>query len=153
MLVMKKSFITYLLVFQFLIPTLAPWFPHGALHAIHDQHQSHHAESTHADKFGLQDRAKRGNGQLAHIGDHHPVNLDAVTYFRDYLHVDLQAPATIALVAPAQEYQDFDFEPGFGLLSQQRYELASIKIHAPPDWRASELNQLPLYLSTQRFRI
>ena len=153
MLVMKKSFITYLLVFQFLLPTLAPWLPHGALHAIHDQHQSHHGDSTPADKFGLQDHAKRGHGQLAHIGDHHPVKLDAVTYFQDYLHVDLQAPAPATLVAPIHEYQDFDFDPAFGLLTQRRYELASIKIHAPPDWRASGPNQLPLYLSTQRFRI
>jgi hypothetical protein len=151
--VMKKSFITYLLVFQFLMPTLAPWFPHGALHAIHDQHQSHHAENTHADKFDLQDRAKRGHGQLAHIGDHHPVNLDTVTYFNDYLHADLQAPAPVTLVAPAHDYHDFDFDPAFGLSTQQRYELASIKIHAPPDRRAFEPNQLPLYLSTQRLRI
>lgn len=150
---MKESFITYLLVFLFLLPTLAPWFPHEALHAINDQHQSLHAESAHADKFGLQDSAKRAHGQLARMGDHYPINLDAVTYFRDFLHVDLRAPAPVALVALALGYQDFDIDPAIGLLTQKRYELASIKIHAPPDWRASEPNQLPLYLSTQRFRI
>jgi hypothetical protein len=150
---MKKSFIIYLLVFQFLLPALAPWLPHGALHVVHDQYQSHQADSVYADKFDRQDRTNRGHKQLTHNIDHHPVNLDTITYFRDYLNADLQMPVSVALISPAQEFQDFDFEPAFGLLTQQRYELASIKIHAPPDWRTPKPNQLPLYLSTQRFRI
>ena len=150
---MKKTFITYLLGIQFLLPIFAPWLPHGSLHAIHDQHQSHHADSAYTDKLDRHSHTKRSHEQLAHISDHHPKILDAVSYFRDYLHVDLQRPDPVALFPPAQEFQDFDSGLAFGLLTQQRYELASIRLYAPPDWLNPKPNHIPLYLSTQRFRI
>jgi hypothetical protein len=150
---MKKSFITYLLVFQFLLPIFAPWLPDGSLHAIHDQHQSHHADSAYVGNLDRQDRSKGGYKHLPHKSIHHPANIVAVTDFRDYLHADLRTPAPVAFVTPAQESQNFDFEPAFGLLTQQRLELASNKIHAPPNWLNPKPSHTPLYLSTQRFRI
>jgi hypothetical protein len=150
---MKTRFITFLLIFLFILPAFAPWFSHGAIHALHDQHQSHHAANTSANSADRRDRVFDGYKKPTQNIVHHPETLDAVTYFRDYLHSDLQRPDRVVLKAPAQEFQDFDFELAVSFVQQQGYELAFIQERVPPDWQSLRPSHTPLYLSTQRLRI
>lgn len=142
-----KNFATFLLIFLLVLPTFASWLPHGAVHALHDQQARHHVQEGHS------------HGHQGHDHDienqeavHHPIHLDAVTYFTDYLHVDLQSPGQIVLKAPEQESHDIAFflPPAF---KAHRYELALFQARSPPDWRRRKSQTTPLYFSTRRIRI
>lgn len=150
---MKTRLINSLLVVLLVLPAFAPWIPHEAVHALHDQHQSHHANNASADGTESHKRAALGHKEQTLGIVHHPVSLDAVTYFQDYLHTDLQRRVRVVLKAPAREFQDADLELASGLLQPQRHQLASVIKRAPPDWRSSRPSHTPLYLSTQRLRI
>ncbi|MBT8004230.1 MAG: hypothetical protein HN578_15065 [Rhodospirillales bacterium] len=148
---MKSRFIKILLVLLLILPAFAPWFPHEMIHALHDQHQSHHANKAYAD--GAE---KHHQSKLVHKEQqtpHHPLRLDAVAYFDDYLHSDLQRPDLVVFKAPVRTFLDIDFELAFGFSLEQRSNLAANKNRAPPDWLSARLSHTPLYLSTQRLRI
>lgn len=150
---MKNSFFSVLIALL-VLPAFTPWMPHGMVHALHDHQESHHQSRNQPDK------AEHGHDHAAHDHDtqtqasnHHAINLDAVTYFSEHLHIDLQSPDNITLTAPAQDSQDIDFSLTADLSPQYRYELASVQSRAPPDWRRHRPDNTPLYLSTQRLRI
>lgn len=83
---MKNGFFT-ILIMLFVLPAFSPWLPHGAVHALHDHQAKHHGAKNH------------GHGHEGHDHDavgrqvvHHPIQFDVITYFSDFLHVDLQSP-------------------------------------------------------------
>ncbi len=150
---MKNTFFSVLIALL-VLPAFTPWMPHGAVHVLHDLQESYHHNRNTSDKVA------HGHEHVAHDHDiqtqasnHHAINLDAVTYFSEYLHVDLQSPDRIILTASAQDSQDSDFAFTATLSPQHRYELTSVQSRAPPDWRRHRPDKTPLYLSTQRFRI
>jgi|GEM_PF-804622 hypothetical protein len=145
---MKK--ITYaVLALLIILPAFTPWMPHGAVHALHDHQATHHSAKDHG--HGHEGHDHRDAETQA--SNHHPISFDAITYFSDYLHVDLQNPDQVALKAPAPDTHDIDFLAVAVIEPSHRYELASVQSRAPPDWRRLKPENTPLYLSTQRLRI
>lgn len=144
---MKNGFLT-ILIMLFVLPAFTPWLPHGAVHALHDHQAKHHGEESHS-------HGHEGHDHEAEQGQavHHPIHFDAVTYFSDYLHVDLQSPDQTALKAPSLDKHDIDYTIAAIIKPMPRYELASVQSRAPPDTRRLRPDKTALYLSTQRLRI
>lgn len=151
---MKNLLLSFLIMLMAL-PAALPWMPHEAVHALHDQHANHHESSSHSNDAHHHDNQHMASGHADHAVEsiHHEIAVDIVTYFNDYLHVNLQNPDQTAFVAPSQDVQDLDFDITASFLLPQRYELALVQNRAPPDWQSATLNHTPLYLSTQRLRI
>lgn len=139
---MKNGFLT-ILILLFVLPVFTPWLPHGAVHALHDHQAKHHGAESHG----------HGHDVVSEQAVHHPIHFDAVTYFSDYLHVDLKNAANSVLKAPLLDSHEIDtalapiYEP------LPRYERASVQSRAPPDTRWQRPDKTPIYLSTQRLRI
>ena len=149
MLAVMKNGILSFLIFLFVLPAFTPWLPHGAVHALHDHQAQHHGVES-----------QDGHGHEAHEHDddnkqvvHHPIQFDAVTYFSDYLHVELQNPEQVVLKAPALDTYNINYTLAAVIAPAQHYELASAQSRAPPDARRLRPDKRPLYLSTQRLRI
>ena len=144
---MKRA-LASLLVMLIALPAFLQVMPHGIDHALHQskahQTQEHH-DHNHDDHHG--------HTHEAHDENHHAINLDIVTFYDEYLHVDLQSPDQIALDAPDQDTQDISFDIAASTPPTSRYELASSQSRAPPDWRSFRTESTPLYLSTLRLRI
>lgn len=144
---MKNGFLT-ILIMLFVLPAFSPWLPHGAIHALHDHQAKHHGVENHS------------HGHEGHEHDvvsqqaiHHPIQFDAVTYFSDFLHVDLQNPDQSILKAPVFDHHDIAFAPMAVISPMVGYELAYVQSRAPPDTFRFRLDKTPIYLSTQRLRI
>ena len=143
-----KNLIILLFVFLVAFPAFTPLFSHGTIHALHDHQAKYHSEESHSHGYEGHDH-DAVNEQAVH----HPIQFDAITYFSDYLHVDLQSPQQSVLKAPAPDTHDIDYTLTAVINPIQRYELASVQSRAPPDTRRLRLDKTPLYLSTQRLRI
>ncbi len=150
---MKKAFLLVLITLL-VLPAFMPWMPHGTIHALHDYQESHH-QSDHQPDIATHkhDHAVHDHDTHTQASNHHAINLDVVTYFSEYLHVNLQSPDHIILTAPVQDSQDIDFTLTANLSPQNRYELTSVQSRAPHDLRRHRPDNTPLYLSTQRLRI
>lgn len=144
---MKRGFIS-LLVMLVALPAFLQVMPHGIDHALH-QSKRHHTQNHH----GHSNDEHHGHNHEAHDENHHAINLDVVTFYSEYLHVDLQSPDQIALETPEQDTQDISFDIAANTLPVSRYELSSSQSRAPPDWRSFRAENTPLYLSTLRLRI
>ena len=142
-----------LLILLMVLPAALPWMPHGTVHALHDQHANHHERSSHSGDAHDHQHLASGHTDHAVESVHHEIAVDIVTYFNDYLHVDLQHPEQTAFNAPSMDVQDMDFDSAANFLLLPRFELASIQNLAPPDLQRTTLNHTPLYLFTQRIRI
>jgi len=145
---MNKS-LSILLVILLIIPTMSGWLSHSAVHALHDhQSQHHNTEKSH-------DHGHEGHkhGGISQEAVHHPIHFDAVTYFTDYLHVDLQNPEQIVLKSPVFDTQDINFTVATVADSSLRQELIAVQSRAPPDNLRPWPSKNPLYFSTQRIRI
>ncbi len=150
---MKNAFFSVLITLL-VLPAFTPWMPHGMAHALHDRQENHHESANQPDKAEHgHDHALHDHDKQMQASNHHAINLDVVTYFSEYLHVDLQSPDNITLTAPTHDSQDIDFTFSANLPSQHRYVLSSVQSRAPPDWRWHRPDNTPLYLSTQRLRI
>ncbi|HIL29171.1 MAG TPA: hypothetical protein EYG18_07870 [Micavibrio sp.] len=143
-----KNLVALSFILLLAFPAFVPWMPHGALQALHVQQESHHGVSD--DHAHIHDHNHNGHTQQS---VHHPVHFDVVTYFSDYLHVDLQSPEQSVLKAPAPDTHDIDYPLAAVINPIQRYELASVQSRAPPDTRRLRPDKTPLYLSTLRLRI
>lgn len=148
---MKNGLFT-ILILLFVLPAFTPLLPHGAVHALHDHQAKHHGAESHGHKH---DREHEGHDHDAvnEQAVHHPIHFDAVTYFSDYLHIDLQNPEHAVLKAPLLDTHDIDYTLAPVINLMPRYELASVQSRAPPDTRRQRPDKTPLYLSTQRLRI
>jgi hypothetical protein len=124
-------------------PVFTPLLSHGAIHALHNHQTKHHGEESHG----------HGHDAVNEQAVHHPIHFDTVTYFSDYLHVDLQSPQQSVLKAPTSDMHDIDYPLAAVINPIQRYELASVQSRAPPDTRRLRPDKKPLYLSTLRLRI
>jgi len=146
---MKKS-IFILLIAILTMPAFLPWMPHGAIHALHDNQATHHISESHSH---VHEEHDHNPTETQEASNHHPISFDVVTYFNDYLHVDLQNPTQVVLKAPVPDTYDIDFLAVTAIEASHRYEMTSVQSRAPPDWRRLQLENIPLYLSTQRLRI
>ncbi|MGH1402898.1 MAG: hypothetical protein ACRBDL_01515 [Alphaproteobacteria bacterium] len=142
---MKRALIA-LMITMIALPAFLQVMPHGIDHALH-QAKVHYAHNDHGHDHNDDHRHD------AHEDDHHAINLDIVTFYDDYLHVDLQSQDHVALEQPVQDVQDLDSDMVTGIMFVSRYELSPVQSRAPPDWQSIHTHNTPLYLSTQRLRI
>lgn len=149
---MKNAFYSILMTLL-VLPAFTPWLSHGVVHAFHDHQESHHQSDTTTNNDDGHSHDNHDHGTQTQASNHHPISLDAVTYYSDFLHVDLQKTNQFTLNAPAPDLQDFEYMVSKALPMPNLYELASVKSRAPPDWRRLHSEQLPPYLLTQRLRI
>jgi hypothetical protein len=78
-----------------------------------------------------------------------------VTYFSDYLHVDLKNTDHASLSAPTHDSHAIDYMMVADILAPSFSPSSSIQTTGPPpdyDWRMSRPGT-PVYLATQRLRI
>jgi len=146
--IMKTVRITLLFVL-FVLPMLAPWASHDILQAMHSYHESHHKVEVHTHHDdGHQTKVVLKNTS-------HPLHFDIVTYFRDYLHVDLPNPQQDIFQVAKKQVQTGDLETNNFVYNIPSPRLASLKEEAPPDnyFLLSLFSNEGLYLSTQRLRI
>lgn len=140
---MKKLLLLLMIVLT-LTPAVSSWVPHGIVHVLHDTHARHHQRGYDLGEHYSADHA----GTVAH-----EINADIVTYFQDYMHVDLLVTDHNDFVLQSQKFQNAAFDAALGGLIHQLH-LTAIKSRAPPhDMAYAALSPIPLYLSTQRFRI
>lgn len=136
----------------FLLPAFMPWMPLASAKALHIQREAHHQYEL---KSHTHTHSSESSG--AHVskqGGDHGFYADVLTYFHDYLHVDLQRSKQIGLTAPSQDSQRIGFIPVADQLPPQRIELASLQNRGPPDYnRRALVSSTRLYLGTQRLRI
>jgi hypothetical protein len=140
---MKNSFAIFLIL-VFMLPTFGPWMPHDSLQTLHIQQESHHQSMVYHGHHNHDEQAKVS----------HSVNFDVVTYFSDYLHVDLKSANHAALNVPAHDKQAIDYRMDVDILSPPLSQSSGIQITglADYDWRMSRPGP-PVYLTTQRLRI
>ena len=147
------------LIMLLVLPAFAPWLPHGSAHVLHDTHANHHQEYVQ----------KSEHNQSHHHNDHdhhhevvdghhaeHDIQLDVVSYFNEILHVDFQTPYGVLLKTPSIDFEDVSYVVKIAAVVEG-FELASLRVRGPPviwEERSSPSHILiPLYISTQRFRI
>lgn len=145
------SFFIALLV----LPMVLPWMPHGVMHALHDQHISHReanlysgAAHSHAAEH-LQNRFIEDTQTTTH----HDIDVSVVTYFDEYLQVDLASSKQMVSAISAKPMQDIDSNQAVHVSPQQGYEQVSNQNRAPPTWRTLWPSHTPVYLFTQRIRV
>ncbi|MEH6405445.1 MAG: hypothetical protein V7750_18885, partial [Sneathiella sp.] len=131
------------------------WMPHGAAHAIHVQQVSHSDKSSN---YSESHDHSADHTVIEHLNGesdaaHHAIDLDIVTYYNDYLKMDLsssdRSPSLIAL--KIKPNMVFDFAPT--LLRPRGHDLTSVSISVFTDWNVSRRSYPPVYLSTHRFRV
>lgn len=140
---MKKSFLAFLALI-FVLPAFGAWMPHSALKALHIQKERHHQSSADHSHHDQNEQAKSS----------HSIHFDVITYFSDYLHVDLKNADHAAINTPVFDTHAFD---GImvAILSPPPFSpFMNRQSRGPPkyDWRTSYVTT-PVYLATQRLRI
>lgn len=140
-----KNFLAALLILIFVLPAFGPWMPHSALQALHVQQEEHHGGGDH-DHHG-HDHDKQSSVS-------HSVHFDVVTYFSDYLHVELKNTDSAAIEKPALTSQKIDFVQLAVFAPAPYAPSAYFQTTGPPpdNWRLTRPD-LPVYLATQRLRI
>lgn len=135
-----------------LMPAFFVLLPHDVAHALHaGYHQSYdHRDNTHGQKHFSHSHEEQTPESV-----HHPIQLDIVTYYNDYLQIDFQSNAQAFLTYPVEYSRDIDSILPLNLLPQQCRNLASLQMqNSPPsDRRESSKQTTSIYLSTQRLRI
>lgn len=142
---MKRS-VSVLLTFMLVMPAFAPWVSHGAMHALHDSHIAAHHGSDQHNHHSYEHHYQHKADLL------HSLHLDFVSYFKDYLHVDLSKPEHGGIDFASADLQDFDPPLDIAFYSKLSRSI-SFHSRAPPDYSELWPAKLPLYLSTQRLRI
>jgi hypothetical protein len=136
----------------FVMPAFFVLLPHDIAHALHSgYHQSYeHRDYTQGPKH-----CSHSHEEQTPESVHHPIQLDIVTYYNDYLQIDLQSHAQAFLTYPVEYSQDIDSSFPADLLPKQCCNLASLQMqNSPPsDRRESSEQNTSIYLSTQRLRI
>lgn len=146
----KKSLSIFIMAL-IIMPAFFVLLPHDVAHALHaGYHQSYdHGDNTHGKKHNSHSHEEQAQESV-----HHPINLDIVTYYNDYLQIDLQSHAQAFLAYPVEYSQDIDSNFPANLLPQQCCNLASLQMqNSPPSDRRECKQNTSIYLSTQRLRI
>lgn len=151
---MREGLATFLMML-FILPAFIPWMPHGISHAMHDYHASHHQDA--------RDGVASHNGHTHQIhahGEnaqelHHTVQFDIVSYYSDFLHVDLRHSEEAVLQATDRDFEDVSYDLGSLMLSPIANQFHS-EIRGPPDRFGTAHdhdNKRQTYLLTQRLRV
>ncbi len=149
---MRKT-VVLTLVLMLVLPAFLQVMPHGVDHALQ------RAKATHLDHHHRSDSVFPGHEShgshehAAHQSDHPFINLDVVTFYKDYLHVDLKAPEPASLEASQRDHHKITFPAAFAVATLPSLAASFARSRAPPQWRSPKREHLPLFLLTQRIRI
>lgn len=155
---MMRNYIAIIMLFTLVLPAFVSFAPHDALHAMHSASTSHphanHHRDEHAGHQHHHDKHDHGEGEVA-ANAHHPIVVDVVSYYADFLHIDLRHvdADALAIVSAPNSDQGSDYDMGAGVTVQDRYELASVRLRAPPERSLHQPDGPSLYLTTLRLRI
>jgi len=124
-----------------MFPVFASLGSHDFKHAIHVAYEAHHPEKNH-------EHTTHDHSNLENQAQHHPIDVNRVSYFKDYLHVDLQISSQKAkrLNKKAQKILDNSYVT---FLSEAYPEIMLLLKQEQP----IALARNDLYLRTQRLRI
>lgn len=143
---MFNKSIAILTLLLLILPALTQWMPHESLHAVQQHLVEHHAEKNHEHSH-YDHEPKSTELQI------HPSHLDVVSYYSDYLHVDLKAPDNdFDQILLKESPRSHDYLVLLSKINDIK-NLSSNKVFPPPDSGQYLSYNLPLYLSTQRFRL
>jgi hypothetical protein len=148
-------------MFLLVSPAFASWLPHGAVHALHENNIKHFLEKSHQHS-PHQYSHDHDNGHHHNHDDnvdadsdnHHPVHIDIISFYDDYINADLQRLNLNNLHVTAFDFYQVDFF--YSTLDIALYSDADslhAKSHPLLDWGAFSSSTAPLYLSTQRLRM
>lgn len=142
-----RNLLSIFLVLIFMLPTLGPWMPHDALKALHVQQERHHGGNP-------DQHDHHGHSHDAKAKASHSVHFDVVTYFSDYLHVELKNTDHASLETPDLDNHKIDFIQMATLIPPSFPSSTNVQTTGPPpdNWRLTRPD-LPIYLATQRLRI
>lgn len=143
---LMKKIISVLLTLMLVLPAFAPLLSHEAVHVFQDSHASAHHNANH---HGHHHHENKDQHQ---VFAQYALPLDIVTYFKDYLHVDLKKPEQLNLNLDASSEQNLDQALAF-VTYPILYQALNFNSRAPPDQIRLWIDSLPVYLSTQRLRI
>lgn len=132
------------------MPAFFVFLPHDIAHALH---AGYHQSYDHRDYTQGQKHCSHSHEEQAPESVHHPIQLDIITYYNDYLQIDLQRHAQAFLTYPVEYNQDIELTLHLNLLPQQCCSPASLQNSPPSDWRESKQENTSIYLFTQRLRI
>lgn len=159
---MKKT-ISLLLIVLLVSPVFVSWLPHSVIHTMHNNNIEHFSAGSHIHPPHDNDHAHNhdnitgnntNNNTDLNNNDHHPISIDVVTYFSDYLNADLQRVVPSTLETPPVVLDQFDFVALVTAIENYRVnDFPLSKSHIYSDSKIFGLSKLPLYLSTQRLRI
>tara|TARA_R110000868_G_scaffold1211_2_gene9376 strand:- start:104342 stop:104770 length:429 start_codon:yes stop_codon:yes gene_type:complete len=142
---MKRG-LYFILALVILFPAFTQWMPHDSIHAVQQHFSEHHAKSD--------------DNHIHHNHDHtenqtHPLQLDIVSYYNDYLHVDLTVTDNSNTQVNIKKSPDHNNGFVLATISETHRILTSnsVDVALPPDMGQYLPYNLPLYLSTQRFRL
>lgn len=144
------------LVFVMALPVVLPWMPHDAVHALHNQQVWHGGanSSTHLAHQHTIEHSHTRTAEDFQASSHHAIDLNAVTYFDEYLLVDFAKAKQVVSLQSGKAKQ------GAGLNRPQpntvppAFVEATIQNRAPPAWQTLQRPPYtPVYLTTQRLRI
>lgn len=156
-----REYIVLSLILAIIAPSFAPWLPHDALHAVHDTHMAHHQSESYSDRSHHGHHNTHEHQHVDHDhhvnnedSNHHPIQIDAISYFSDYLHIDLQQPDDVNLSTLDLGSEVFNRFATVSQFDLSTY-LAAVQNRGPPvdfELRVKSTSP-PVYLATQRFRV
>jgi len=151
---MKKVFITFLVAFL-VLPAFIQWVPHGFVHAMQNHKTGHHQKTSQVKNVHNHDHQdSNSHNTRDQASTYHAVDLNFVTYFNDFLHIDLQRTDQTAIQSLAQEIQGIDISSLDNDLINYGFNAVFTQNRAPPGYDRSSLYlKPPLYLATKRLRI
>lgn len=140
-----KISLAALLSFVFILPMFGSWMSHDVIKEIHIQQEEHHQVIISHDHHTHDEQETTSP---------HPIGFDLVTYFNDYLHVDLRSPDNVSAGVQAFNILDIDYT------SIEKFDFHSILLSGnvqatgPPVYSSQIVSlNTPVYLATQRLRI
>ena len=138
---MFRRILTLLILGTFMFPVFGTFGSHNFKHAIHVAYEAHHPEKNH--KHAAHDHSKPETQM-----PHHPIDVNLVSYFKDYLHADLQISSQKGN-RPVRDVQK-KLGNSYVILLGETY--SEIMLPFKPEQPAA-LARNDLYLRTQRLRI
>lgn len=139
--IMFRRILTLLVLGTFMFPVFGSLGSHDFKHAIHVAYEAHHPEKNH-------EHTAHNHSEPEIPAQHHLIEVSLVSYFKDYLHADLQ----ISSQKGARFVKDVKKRLGNGyvvLLSETYSEnVLPFKQEQPVTLARNDL-----YLTTQRLRI
>ena len=137
---MIRRILTVLLLATLMLPVFGALGSHDFKHAIHAAYEAHHSGNKH-------EHTPHNHSESENQPQHHPIDGNLVSFFKDYLHTDLQIfSQKNNMLKKVQKKMGNNY---IILLSTSYPEITLQFKQEPP----GALSRNDLYLKTQRLRI